>query len=161
MSIFTIQLRGRTVISGLGHKLLGRLLHSEKGSRRLKLAVWAMAANVMAKAFAFIVLLYSTHVAVEHLGPERFGVWMTISSIATLLSFVDLGISNAILNRATLLAGGTQPEANRVLTVGFVVLLAVGLVAAGALVSVFAFLPLDGWFKGISPTLEAEARQTG
>jgi O-antigen/teichoic acid export membrane protein len=154
-------LRGLTAL--VAARLLGGLVADERGARRFRLAGMAIGANVVAKGLAFAVILYSTRVALDHLGAERFGVWMTLSSVAILLSFVDLGLSNALVTRvAQLVAGGPAAEHQRyVVSAGLLALCALGVVTSLALIAVFAVAPLDAWFRGAQPAVLAEARATG
>lgn len=140
--------------------LAGRLLSSERGVTRFKLAGLAVCANVFSKALAFVVLIYSTRIALDHLGADRFGVWMTISSVAVLLSFMDLGLSNALIGRVAELKAGKK-SSSRLITAGLLALCAIGMLAAVLLSVLFALVPLTSWFKGIGDAVAAEARITG
>ena len=143
--------------------LFGRLLKEERGARRFKLAGFAVAANMVAKALGFLVVLYSTRVALAQLGAERFGVWVTISTIATLLGFLDLGVSNALISRvATLNTSDAKDSKLRwIISGGLLALFAIGAVVAAVLIAVFATASLNTWFRGISPEVASEARLTG
>jgi O-antigen/teichoic acid export membrane protein len=147
----------------LSNRLLGPLMHGERGARRVRLAGLAIGANVVSKALGFVVLLYSTRVALTHLGTERFGIWSTIASIATLLSFMDLGLSNAFITHvAAFNAGNTRSrDFPKLISAGLMVLCGVGIIAALLLVGVSDLLPLGSLFKGIDPNVEAETRLTG
>jgi O-antigen/teichoic acid export membrane protein len=48
-----------------------------------------------------LVMVLSVSLTIPYLGAERFGVWMTIASFAGMLSFLDLGIGNALTNRVS------------------------------------------------------------
>lgn len=142
--------------------VFGQLVGSERGARRIRLAGFAVFANVFAKALGFAVLLYSTRVALVHLGPDRFGVWITITSVATLLSFMDLGLSNALIGRVAGLTGLDSDRRLRwVVTNGLLALLAIGVVAALLLAGVFTLVPWALWFKGSPSDVLEEARLTG
>ena len=47
---------------------------------------------------AFIVAIVSLPITVRYLGSERYGVWMTISSLLVFLSFTDFGLANSLTN---------------------------------------------------------------
>ena len=38
--------------------------------------------------------------ALDYLGPERYGIWLTLSSFLALLGFMDLGLGNAVMTGA-------------------------------------------------------------
>ena len=47
----------------------------------------------------------------SHLGAERYGMWLTISSLVTLFAASDLGVGSGLLNRLTVsLAAGDERE---------------------------------------------------
>jgi O-antigen/teichoic acid export membrane protein len=144
-------------------KALFRLLglgQSARESGRMQLAAYAIGTNVFAKLAAFAVLLYSTRVALAHLGTERFGIWVTLSSISTLLSFMDLGISNALVSRvAGLMAAGRNTDAKSQVSRALASLVLLGAMVAAALCIIFWLVPLESWFKGASAAAIDEGRR--
>ena len=50
------------------------------------------------KVISAVINLITVPLTLDYLGPERFGLWMAISSIIVLLSFADLGLGNGLLN---------------------------------------------------------------
>lgn len=50
------------------------------------------------KGISVLTALISIPITVQYLGSERFGLWMTITSIFALLTFSDFGIGNGLLN---------------------------------------------------------------
>ncbi len=65
---------------------------------RYRLAAWASLASLFSNAMAMLGLLVTVPLTLRYLGAERFGVWMTLYSAATVLSFLDLGIGNGLVN---------------------------------------------------------------
>lgn len=70
-----------------------------RAAERYRLALWTVIANAVNRAFGMLVMVLSVRWTLPYLGSERFGVWMTIASFAAMLSFLDLGIGNALTNR--------------------------------------------------------------
>lgn len=149
--------------SKISSRLFGELLSGERSAKRFKLAGLAIGANVISKALGFLVLIYSTRVALEQLGPERFGVWITVSSISVLLGFMDFGVSNALISRIAGLSSRHPSEDTlpRIASCGLIILLGFGVIVAALLCLIFSCAPLSTWFKGISPIVTHEARWTG
>jgi O-antigen/teichoic acid export membrane protein len=56
------------------------------------------AASALAKVISVGTALISIPLTLHYLGTERFGLWMTISSVIAMLGFADLGIGNGLLN---------------------------------------------------------------
>ena len=69
--------------------------------------------SILAKGFSLILMIVSVTATVSYLGPERFGVWMTISSFAVMLTFLDLGVGNALMNRVAEAASENNPGSMR------------------------------------------------
>ena len=62
---------------------------SRERYRRVALTVMSAAG---AKIVAVVTMLISIPLTLHYLGTERYGVWMTISSIVTMMGFADLGM---------------------------------------------------------------------
>lgn len=55
-------------------------------------------ASVFNKIVSVGTVFISIPLTLHYLGAERFGMWMTISSVIVMLGFADLGIGNGLLN---------------------------------------------------------------
>ena len=92
--------------------------------RSIRKSAWT---GILAKMAMVLPVLILPKVLVPLLGPERFGIFLTILSIATFLSISDLGIgSNLITTLSNLVGGNHCEEAARIQTNGFAV---VGLIS--------------------------------
>ena len=69
-----------------------------RAKERHRRIVLSAIASAMAKIISITTALISVPLTLHYLGPERYGMWMTISSLAALLAFADLGIGNGMLN---------------------------------------------------------------
>ena len=76
-----------------------------RSDERIRRASVSAAASVSAKGIALFTTAISVPLTLGYLGSERFGVWMTLSSIIALLSFTDLGLGNSLLNGVAHAAG--------------------------------------------------------
>jgi O-antigen/teichoic acid export membrane protein len=125
----------------------------QRSRERYRLAGLTVAANVVSRAAAMFLMVLTVRLTVPYLGPERFGVWMTIASLAALLSFLDLGIGNALTNRVARSATNSEPEAlRRAISGGLGFLFCV---AASFGVVLTAFSHLLPWQSLLSPSLES------
>lgn len=68
---------------------------SKERYRRIALT---SASSVFSKAISLGILLISMPLTWNYLGKERFGLWMTVSSLVAYLGFADFGIGNGLLN---------------------------------------------------------------
>jgi O-antigen/teichoic acid export membrane protein len=66
----------------------------ERQRRALLSSLVAMAAKVISVGTTLITI----PLTLNYLGAERFGMWMTMSSVIAMLTFADLGIGNGLLN---------------------------------------------------------------
>ena len=55
-------------------------------------------ASVLAKILSITTALISVPLTLHYLGAERYGMWMTMSSLVAMLSFADFGIGSGIVN---------------------------------------------------------------
>jgi O-antigen/teichoic acid export membrane protein len=84
-------------------------------------------------------------VALNHLGAESFGVWVTITSFTALFAFADLGIGNGLLTRLSAAFGRADAaEAQQITSTGFSLGLALASLAAllGAAIIQFSDWPV-------------------
>lgn len=125
---------------------------------RLRRVVLTGVASLFSRLGTAATLILTVPLALQHLGPERFGVWMVISSLAALLAFADFGIGNGVLNRVAAASAREDGDAEIVRSVsgGLVMLSALG--GAVAVATIVAF-PLADWrrlFQVSSPLAVAE-----
>ncbi len=67
------------------------------GERHRRAALTALAA-ALARSLSIATALITVPLTLHYLGTERYGMWMTMSTLVAMLSFADLGIGNGILN---------------------------------------------------------------
>ena len=95
--------------------------------RHRRVALTALA-SALAKIISVGTALISVPLTLHYLGPERYGLWMTISSLVAILAFADLGIGNGMLNAISAAHGRDDRAAIRgYVSSGFYVLSAVAL----------------------------------
>lgn len=119
-----------------------------RAAERYRLAFLSVIANVISRAAGMAVMLVSVKVTIPYLGADRFGIWMTIASIVGLLSFMDLGLGNALANRVSSAAvNGPLSGLRRVVSGGLALLLALSLLISLGLQVFFAIFPWQGLIK--------------
>lgn len=136
---------------------------SEEGraAERYRLALWTVIANFASRFIGLLVLMLSVSWTVPYLGPERFGAWMAIASLAGMLSFLDLGLGNALTNRVTQVASLNNVESLKRSVSGGLGLLAFVSVAISALLFIVAsVLPWEKLLNLESQELLTEVKQT-
>jgi O-antigen/teichoic acid export membrane protein len=82
-------------------------------------ALLSSVANTGARISALLTVLLTLPQLLEHLGKERFGLWMLVASFTSMLAFADLGIGNGVLNAvARANARGESQQTRRALASG-------------------------------------------
>jgi len=106
-----------------------------------------------------VLMVLTIHQTTSYLGAERFGVWATFASLAAMLSFMDLGIGNALINRVALSTAADDSHALRHAICGGIGWLAlVGVLMWLGLAVLANFVPWTTLFKLSNPGLGGEAR---
>jgi len=112
----------------------------------------------MSKGINFVTLLVSVPLSLRYLGTERFGLWMTIISVAALLNFADLGIGNGILNAISEANGNDDLEAaSRCVSSGFFILSVVSALIGIVFLGTYPFIAWAHVFNVSSPVAAREA----
>jgi O-antigen/teichoic acid export membrane protein len=136
---------------------------SEQGrsDERYRLAVLSMAANVLSRGVSMMVMVLTVSLTIRYLGGERFGVWMTIASFVGMLTFLDLGVGNALTNKVAQVAAQINPEAlRRTISGGLGFLFVLGCAIGALLYGLASVLPWDRLIKVQDLALHAEILNT-
>jgi O-antigen/teichoic acid export membrane protein len=134
---------------------------SEEGriAERYRLAVLGAISTGIARLVGVALIALSVSWAAPALGRERFGVWATFSSFTVMLSFLDLGVGNALVNRVA--QASTSEDARLLPTVimgGIFWLSTIGIAAAIVLAVVGASVPWLDLFRLTSLAIADETR---
>lgn len=130
-----------------------------RAAERYRLAAWAILANVASKGAALAVMVLSVSLTIPYLGAQRFGIWMTVASFAGLLSFLGMGVGNALTNHVAGRSAQRDPALLRqAISGGLGFLLMIGLVVGGGLFLLASWLPWAWLIKVDDAALLLEAR---
>jgi len=104
------------------------------------------------------VMLVTVPLTLHYLGPERYGMWLIMSSFIGMLSFADLGIGNGVLNAVAAAHGRDDSAALReAISSGLVALLGIALVLAAAFAIAWPHIAWERLFNVTNPGAVAEA----
>ncbi|MEY3283054.1 MAG: hypothetical protein RIR86_1067 [Acidobacteriota bacterium] len=104
--------------------------------------------SLSAKGITALTMLVSVPLTVDYLGVERYGMWMAISSLITVLSFADLGIGNGLVNSLAEANGRDDREASiRYVSNAFIMLLGIAVLIVAVFLSIYPFVPWAVVFK--------------
>ncbi len=105
--------------------------------------------------------LLTVPLTLNYLGPERYGMWLTVSSMIALLAFTDLGLANGLLNAVTrTMARGEFVESRRQVSSALVLLTLVAVALTGLFAVVYSIVPWAGVLAVSSPRAVSEAGPT-
>lgn len=120
------------------------LAQNRAAGRKRRIAKSAIA-SAFAKVTSVSTALVSIPLALSYLGPERFGMWMTMSSFVAFLSFADLGLGNGLLS-AVASANGRDDRAaiKRLVSSAYFIL---SIIALGIVCLLAVSYPLIPWYR--------------
>lgn len=73
--------------------------NADRGLERYRRAGITASTSFLAKALTIVISFVSVPLTVHYLGAERYGIWLTISSLLTWMALTDFGIAgNALIN---------------------------------------------------------------
>ncbi len=147
LAIGRLTARVSSTKAALGRWLTASGLQGEtpvaRASERNRRALVSSVAGLGLRGSSFLVVLVTVPLTLHYLGAVRFGLWMTIASIMTLLSATDLGIGNGVLNNVSRAFGrGDRTAARQYVSSGFV---ALGSVAALLIAIFIVAYPIVPW----------------
>jgi O-antigen/teichoic acid export membrane protein len=124
--------------------------------KHIKLTVFT---GLIARASSMLMTIVSVPLTLNYLGPERFGLWMTVTSVVSMLSFADFGIGSGLLTVVAEASGrDDQIAIRRYVSSGFAILI---LIAVCILAAFFlCIFPAVDWahvFNVYSPAARADA----
>jgi O-antigen/teichoic acid export membrane protein len=129
-----------------------------RGAERNRRAVLTGSVATVARVVQVGSSLITVPLTLKYLGNERFGLWMTISSVLAMASFADFGIGNGVLNTVAKASGRDDIEGIRkAVSSGFAIL---SMIAALLLILFFTFYRFINWgdfFRVVSPQARSEA----
>lgn len=113
-----------------------------RSKERLRRAALTTMASGGAKAISLLSSLISVPLTYRYLGPERYGIWMVLVSIISVMSFADMGIGNGLINAISEANGkDDRALAKQHITSAFVMLLCIAAFLAVAGVVSYSFVP--------------------
>lgn len=130
-----------------------------RAQERFRRAFWTALTSALAKGVSVLAMLITVPITLNYLGAERFGLWMTIASLAAFLGFADLGIGNGVLNMVSEAYGKNDDDTARRCSSNAFFLLSAGSLGLG-----FAFLlvyPHIPWAELLNVSSSIARREAG
>jgi len=133
---------------------------SIRASSRKNKIIKTLSVGAYSKVIGVAVTFIMVPLALNYLGADGYGLWMAVSSLIAMLSFVDGGAGNALVNMVSHATGiKSSKSLQTIVSTGFFVLLAIAMFG-GLLFSILnPFVPWS-WVFGLSDSMNAQALQT-
>ena len=115
--------------------------------------------SAVSKGVGIATGLVAVPLTINYLGVERYGLWMTVSSLITMFAFADLGIGNGLVSEVASAQGfGDVRKAAEAVSSAFLVLGIVSLLGAALFGALYSQVSWPGLFNVRSATA---VRETG
>lgn len=129
-----------------------------RGAERNRRAVLTGSAATLARIVQIGTSLVTVPLTLKYLGNERFGLWMTISSVLAMAAFADFGVGNGVLNTVAKAFGKDDTEGvRRAVSSGFAVLNSIAALLLLLFFAIYRFVNWADFFRVVSPQARSEA----
>lgn len=130
----------------------------DRGADRNRRAALTGIASTIARIVQAGTALVTVPLTIRYLGNERFGLWMTISSVLAMAVFADFGLGNGVLNTVATAHGKDDTKGIRsALSSGMAVLAAIAAAVMVLYFSVYPFISWGDFFRVTSTQARLEA----
>ncbi len=130
-----------------------------RAAERHRRLLWSAIASALAKFISVATGLVSVPLTLHFLGAERYGMWMTMTSLVAMLAFADLGMGNGLLNAVASANGRDDvPQIRRYISSAAVVF---AVIAVVLLVFFAAVYPLVNWGGLFNVNTALASREAG
>jgi O-antigen/teichoic acid export membrane protein len=130
-----------------------------RSSERHRRVALSATASATAKIVSVATGLISVPLTLHYLGSERYGMWMTMSSLILMFSFADLGIGHGIMNVVAESNGKEDRSAVRSAASSGLFILSI--IAAVVIIAFAAVYPFVSWFEIFNVQSEVARLEAG
>jgi len=131
----------------------------DKSSKRYRNILLTGSTTALVKIFTSLIGLITVPLTVNYLGPERYGLWMTMSSFLALMSFADMGLGNGLVNAIARSHGSNNiHDAQKAVSSTFAMLSVISII----MLIVFIFIyPHVSWHRVFNAQSELAKDESG
>jgi O-antigen/teichoic acid export membrane protein len=129
-----------------------------RSKERYRRAALTAIGSGIAKGISILTALITIPLTLDYLGAERYGLWMTISSVVLFLGFADLGMGSGLLNAISEANGKDDRQAAvNYVSSGFFLLTGMALLIVVVFILAYPYVPWPGVFNIKSEIASHEA----
>lgn len=123
--------------------------YQSRADKRREKIIKTVKMGAYAKGISVLVSLVMVPLALNYLGAEQYGLWVAVSSFVAMLSFMDGGMGNAIVNMVSHSTGvHSSKSVKEVISSGFFSLLVIALLGGILFLLLYSLIPW-GWIFGL------------
>jgi O-antigen/teichoic acid export membrane protein len=135
------------------------LTEAGRSRERYRKATLSSAAAIAARIVSLAISLVTVPLTLKYLGLERYGMWMTISSVVAMFSFADLGMSNGLINLVAYASGRDDRDAIRhAVASAFWMLSMIAFILLVSMASIYSYIP---WSRIFNVNSAVAVRESG
>ncbi len=140
-----------------GGVLSGRRVTQDQAHERYRRIMQTLASAALGRGVGFVVSFVSVPLTVKYLGGERYGLWVSISTLLGWFAMGDLGLANTLTNHlSTSLAHGHRKEAQQYVATTFWLLASIAALIAVLFLIVWPWIDWRGLFNVRGTTAQHE-----
>lgn len=129
-----------------------------RSKERYRRAALTTLASLVSKGVVVFTTFISVPLTIGYLGTERYGMWMTMSSLIAILGFLDLGMGNSLKNHIADANGRDDKDAAvRAISSAYVVLTIIAIALGLIFLILYPHIPWMRIFNVSSPLAIAES----
>jgi O-antigen/teichoic acid export membrane protein len=129
-----------------------------RARERYRRVILTAGATLMSRGAQAVLSLVSVPIALGHFGAERYGLWMTVSSLLALLVYVDQGLGYGLVQAISRADGQDDREGQaRDVATAVALMCAFAVVLVVAFAAIHPFVPWPYVFNVASPLATGEA----
>ena len=137
------------------------ILTSFLADERYKRILFTGSSSLILRFITIGISLITVPLTLKYLGDERYGLWMSLSSVLALMAFADFGLGNSLLNAISKANGRSNiKEAQVAVSSTFFLLLGISLSLLTILYFTYPHLNMGSILKLSTATAEREANMT-
>lgn len=131
---------------------------ANRSRERYRRIAATIGAALLSKGVAAAVSLLTIPLTIGYLGTQRYGLWMTISSLIAVLGFADIGLGSSLLNAVAHGTGqGDGSLVRRQISSAFVLYMVICILLGAVSLGAYLAVPWPRVFNVTDPTAVREA----
>ena len=131
--------------------------NNKKKSKRIEAILLSIISSFFNRGSAVLLTIFGVSLTLPYLEVERFGIWMTLTSLSMVFGFLDFGVSNALVSRISKTSStGQRKKIVNVISGSIGSLLCLSMIVLVFLLTLNQFIPWEFLIKVNNISLYSE-----